>query len=372
MSKLFEATEINGMKLANRFVRSATWEGMAADDGAVTANLNDCMAKLAEGGVGLIISSHTYVHPRGQAGPWQLGVYKDELIPGLKTMTEAVHEKGGKIVMQLAHGGFFANAKLTGETSLAPSNVEGIAKGPRQELTVAEIKEIVAAFARGAERAKEAGFDGVQIHSAHGYLLSQFLSPAFNKRTDEYGGNISSRAKIHREVLRAAKGAVGIDYPVLIKMNSQDFIDGGLSLEDSVQVGKMMAEGGIDAIEISGGMLNNPKLSPSRVGINKKEKEAYFQEAAKAFRSKIDVPLILVGGNRSFEVAERLVDEGVTDYISLSRPFIREPGLINRWKSGDLQKATCISDNQCFEPARKGKGIYCVTEEREKQHAKEK
>ena len=371
MSKLFETTEINGMKLANRFVRSATWEGMAADDGAVTPKLNDCMINLAEGGVGMIISSHAYVHPLGQAGPWQLGVYKDELISGLKTMTQAVHEKGGKIVMQLAHAGFFANAKLTGQTPLAPSNVEGIAKGPRQELTVAEIKEIVAALAQGAGRAKAAGFDGVQIHSAHGYLLSQFLSPAFNKRTDEYGGDIRSRAKIHKEVLRAIRDTVGSDYPVLIKMNSQDYIDGGLSLEDSVQVGKMMADGGIDAIEISGGMLNNPKLSPSRVAINKEEKEAYFREAAEAFRAQIDVPLILVGGNRSYQVAERLVNEGVVDYISLCRPFIREPGLIKRWESGDLRKSTCISDNQCFGPAMKGKGIYCITEEREKQHAKE-
>ena len=371
MSKLFEETEINGMKLANRFVRSATWEGMAADDGAVTPKLNDCMVKLAEGGVGLIISSHTYVHPRGQAGPWQLGVCKDELIPGLKTMTDAVHEKGGKIVMQLAHAGYFASPKLIGQTPLTPSAVEGIAKSPRQEMTVAEIKEIVAAFARGAERAKEAGFDGVQIHSAHGYLLSQFLSPAFNKRTDEYGGDIHNRAKIHTEVLQAIRDAIGTDYPVLIKMNSQDFIDGGLSLEDSVQVGKMMAEGGINAIEISGGMLHNPKSSPSRVGINNEEKEAYFREEAEAFRAKIDVPLILVGGNRSYQVAERLVDEGAVDYISLCRPFIREPGLIKRWKSGDLRKATCISDNKCFGPARKGEGVYCITAEREKQHAKE-
>ncbi len=369
MSKLFETTEINGMKLANRFVRSATWEGMAADDGAVTPKLNDCMVKLAEGGVGLIISSHAYVHPRGQAGPWQLGVYKDELIPGLQTMAAAVHAKGGKIVMQLAHAGFFANAKLTGQTPLAPSNVEGIAKGPRQELNVAEIKEIVVALARGAGRAKEAGFDGVQIHSAHGYLLSQFLSPAYNKRTDEYGGDIRSRAKIHREVLQAVRDAVGTGYPVLIKINSQDFIDDGLSLEDSVQVGKMMADGGIDAIEISGGMLNNPKLSPSRMAINKAEKEAYFREAAEAFRAKIDVPLILVGGNRSVEVAERLVDESIVDYVSLCRPLIREPDLINRWKSGDLRKATCISDNQCFGPGQKGEGIYCITEEREKQKA---
>lgn len=367
MSKLFEETEINGMKLANRFVRSATWEGMATDDGAVTSSLINCMVGLAEGGVGLIISSHAYVHPRGQAGPWQLGVYKDELIPGLQTMTDAVHEKGGKIVMQLAHGGFFANAKLTGQPSLAPSNVEGIAKGPRQELTAAEIKEIVNAIATGAERAKKSGFDGVQIHSAHGYLLSQFLSPVFNKRIDEYGGDVRRRAKIHTEVLQAVRDAVGTDYPVLIKMNSQDFIDGGLSLEDAVQVGKVMEEGGIDAIEISGGMLYNSKLSPSRVGINKEEKEAYFRDAAKAFRAKIDVPLILVGGNRSFEVAEQLVNEGVTDYISFSRPLIREPGLVNRWKSGDLKKAACISDNQCFEPARKGKGIYCLTAEREKQ-----
>ena len=371
MAELFEATQINGMKLANRFVRSATWEGMAADDGAVTPKLIDCMTDLAEGGVGLIISSHAYVHAMGQAGPWQLGVYKDELIPGLKEMTGAVHAKGGKIVMQLAHAGFFTNAKLTGRTPMAPSNVEGIAKAPRQELTVSDIKEIVAALARGAGRAKAAGFDGVQIHSAHGYLLSQFLSPVFNKRSDEYGGDIRNRAKIHMQVLAAIRNAVGSDYPVLIKLNSQDFIDGGLCLEDSVQVGQMLAEGGIDAIEISGGMLYSRKLSPSRIGINKEEKEAYFQEAAKAFRAKINVPLILVGGNRSYQVAERLINEGVADYISLCRPLIREPGLIKRWKSGDLRKAACISDNKCYGPAMQGKGIYCITAEREKQHAKE-
>jgi len=149
-------------------------------------------------------------------------------------------------------------------------------------------------------------------------------------------------------------------------MNSSDFIENGLSLEDSIRVGKMLEEGGIDAIELSGGVLTSDKLSPSRMGIHSEEKEAYFRQEAKAFRDKVAVPLILVGGNRSYNMAERIISEGIADYISMSRPLIREPGLINRWKSGDLAKSTCLSDNQCFGAARAGEGIYCVTEKKEK------
>jgi len=365
MSKLFETSEINGMKLANRFVRSATWEGMAADDGACTPKLIDLMVSLAKGDVGLIITSHAYVSPEGQAGPWQLGVYKDELVSGLTEMTKAVHDHGGKIVIQLAHAGYFANAKLTGQTPIAPSNAEGFAKGPRQEMTADEIQGIVKAYGAAAKRAQTAGFDGVQIHCAHGYLLSQFLSPAFNQRKDEYGGEIRNRARALIEVLRKIRQVVGKDYPVLVKMNCQDFIENGLQPEDSLQAGKMLVENGIDAIELSGGVLIGGKLSPSRMGIKSEEKEAYFQNEARTFKREVNVPLILVGGNRSFQVAERIVNEGVADYISLCRPLIREPDLVNRWKSGDLSKAACVSDNMCFEPAMKGDGIYCLTEERE-------
>jgi 2,4-dienoyl-CoA reductase-like NADH-dependent reductase (Old Yellow Enzyme family) len=366
MSRLFEASEINGMKLKNRFVRSATWEGMAEEDGRCTLKLTDLMIELARGGVGLIVSSHAYVSPEGQAGFKQLGVYNDELLPGLASMAEAVHDNGGKIVMQLAHAGFFGSAKLSGHTPLAPSSVEGFAKGPRKEMTVMDIKGVIRAFAAAAQRAKRAGFDGVQIHAAHGYLLSQFLSPAFNRRRDEYGGDIRNRSKVLVDVLAAVRAAVGNSYPVLVKMNCQDFIENGLTLEDSLQVGTLLAEKGIDAIELSGGVLIGGKLSPSRVGIQSAEKEAYFQEEARAFKAKINVPLILVGGNRSFRVAEGLVNEGTADYISMSRALIREPGLINRWKAGDLSRAACVSDNMCFQPAMKGDGIYCVTEERER------
>jgi 2,4-dienoyl-CoA reductase-like NADH-dependent reductase (Old Yellow Enzyme family) len=365
MSKLFDASEINGMRLSNRFVRSATWEGLASDDGACTQRLVDMMAELAAGGVGLIISSHAYVSPEGQAGPWQLGIYHDELIPGLKDMTAAVHANGGKIVMQLAHAGYFAATKLTGQPALAPSNVDGFADGPRREMTIEDIQHTIEAFGVAAKRAKEAGFDGVQIHSAHGYLLSQFLSPAFNKRQDPYGGEIRNRARILIDVLKSIRSAVGADFPVLIKMNCQDFIENGLALDDSLQAATILAQNGIDAIEISGGVLIGGKLSPTRLGIKNEDKEAYFRQETLAIRNRIDVPLILVGGNRSFQVAERLVDENTCDYIALSRPLIREPDLINRWKSGDLEKASCVSDNMCYKPARNGEGLYCLTEKRQ-------
>jgi len=365
MSKLFEPSEINGMKLANRFVRSATWEGMATDDGACTPKLIDLMAGLAKGGVGLIITSHAYVSPEGQAGPWQIGVYKDDLISGLTEMTATVHDHGGKIVMQLAHAGLTANPELTGKAPIGPSPLEDANASPGQEMTGSDIARVVSTFAAGAKRAQTAGFDGVQIHGAHGYLLSEFLTPFFNRRQDQYGGAIQNRARIVLEVLRAIRGAVGNDYPLLIKMNCQDFHDNGLSLEDSVQVGIILAEEGIDAIEISGGNSKSGKLGTVRVGIKSEEKEAYFQKEARAFRDSLAVPLILVGGNRSFQMAERMLNENVADYISMSRPLIREPDLVNRWRSGDYRRSACVSDNMCYQTARKGDGIYCLTEERE-------
>lgn len=363
---LFESTEINAMKLANRFVRSATWEGMATEDGAATPDLIQLMADLAKGGVGLIVSSHTYVVKQGQAGPWQLGVYADDLLPGLRKMTAAVHTQGGKIVMQLAHAGYHANGKVSGMMPVAPSAVESLAKAPRKALTEEDIQDIAQAFASAAIRAKKADFDGVQIHAAHGYLLSQFLSPIYNHRTDAYGGGIQNRSKPLMAVLKAIREAVGNDYPVLIKMNCGDFIENGLVLEDAIQVGKMLAKGGIDAIELSGGLLTGGKMNPSRMGIHSQEKEAYFQKEARAFKTEVQVPLILVGGNRSYETAQQLVDNGIADYISLCRPFIREPGLINRWRSGDLTKSACLSDNKCFGPIMAGKGLFCVMDRKER------
>lgn len=366
MNKSFEPGIINGMKLANRFVRSATYEGMATEDGSVAPKLTETMVDLAKGGVGLIISGHAYILPEGQAGPLQLGIYKDEHIDGLKTMTDSVHEAGGKIVAQLAHAGAQADKELIKQPPHVVSNFEGLSRSPRHELTKEDIQKLVNAFADAAIRAKTAGFNGIQLHSAHGYMLNQFLSPFYNRRTDEYGGAIENRSRVHLEVCHAIRNVVGNDYPVLIKINSEDYMENGLDLEDSMWVSKMLVDAGIDAIEVSGGTKYSGKYIPSRTGINKQGKEAYFKEAAVAFKKSVDVPLILVGGMRSFNVAEQMIQSGIADYISICRPLIREPGLINRWRSGDMSPAKCKSDNLCFEPAREGKGVYCVVEEREK------
>ncbi len=370
MSKLFEPSQINGMKLRNRFVRSATWEGMAAEDGACTPRLLDLMTRLAKGGVGLIVTSHAYLRPEGQASHWQLGIHKDEIFDGLREMTRAAHNHGSRIVLQLAHAGLVAKTELTGQTPLAPSRVDDLSGFPCKPMAVEDILEIVAAFGHAAHLAKDVGFDGVQIHAAHGYLLSQFLSPRFNKRTDAYGGPVENRARALLETLQSVRAAVGEDFPVLVKMNCQDFVDRGLTLTDSLEVAAMLEEGGVDAIELSGGTHLSGGLGAVRARITSEGKEAYFREEARAFKERLQVPLILVGGVRSFQLAERLVVEGYADYISMSRPFIREPGLVKRWESGDLRKATCVSDNGCYRPARAGKGIYCVVERREEEGKK--
>jgi 2,4-dienoyl-CoA reductase-like NADH-dependent reductase (Old Yellow Enzyme family) len=366
MTDLFDTTQINGMTLANRFVRSATWEGMAADDGAVTARLTETATELAAGGVGLIISGHSYVLPEGQAGPRQMGIYKDDLISGLKSMTDAVHRAGGKMIAQLAHAGTFAAEALTRTPPRAVSVFDGLAKTPRHELTPEDIQHLVTAYVQAAQRAKAAGFDGVQVHAAHGYLFGQFLSPAYNRRQDVYGGPVENRSRALCETLAAIRKALGPDFPVLVKINAWDDVEDGLTLEDSVRTGQLLAAAGIDAVEVSGGFLTSKTLSPSRLGINSPEKEACFQAGAEAFKQALDIPVILVGGIRSLDKARELVAGGIADYLSLCRPLIREPGLINRWRSGDTRPALCNSDNLCFRPAFKGEGIYCVTEQRER------
>lgn len=362
MPKLFEPTEIQDLLLPNRFIRSATWEGLAGKDGACTPALVNLMVEIARGGVGLIITGHTYVSSVGQATPRQLGIHNDSLIEDLKEMTDAVHREGGRIIMQLAHGGLRADAKLTGMNPQGLSTGEDLLESPGREMTADEIEGTVEAFGQAAGRAKEAGFDGVQIHGAHGYLLSQFLSPVYNKRTDDYGGSLENRARALLEVVRSVRRTVGRYYPVLVKINSEDFLEGGMTVGDFLQVGVLLDRAGIDAIEVSGGTRFSGEFIPFRKGITFERDQAYFRKAARALRAKIDTPVVLVGGIRSYLLAERLVVEGVADYISLCRPLIREPRLIERWRAGDLRKATCISCNGCLGAARSERGLYCVEE----------
>jgi 2,4-dienoyl-CoA reductase-like NADH-dependent reductase (Old Yellow Enzyme family) len=365
MSKLFEPTTINGMTMENRFVRSATWEGMAEDKGSVTDRLIELYGRLAEGGVGLIITGHAYIARDGQASLKQLGIYDDSLITGLAELSGRVHKVGGKIVVQISHAGCRTGFGLNGSLPIGPSAMED-EKGPIcRAMTLDEINEITEAFVRAVVRARKAGFDGVQIHGAHGYLLSQFLSPFHNKRDDQYGGSLENRARMLLEVIARVRQATGPKYPILIKMNSEDFVDGGFPMDDMLETAAMLEKAGVDAIELSGGTPYSPKYPSTRPGpIKGEEDEVYYREAARRYKKKVSVPLMLVGGIRSYGVAEKLAKENMADYISLSRPLIREPALINRWKSGDTLKATCLSDNLCFKPARAGQGLFCVVDNR--------
>ncbi len=369
MPDLFDSTTLQSLPLPNRFVRSATWEGLADDDGSVTPRLCDMMADLARGEVGLIISGHAYVSPEGQAGLKQLGAYSDKLEDGLASLAKAVHDAGGRIALQLAHAGTQANAGLSGKRPVGPS---ALPEADCRELDAEGIAALVAAFARAAGRAKETGFDAVQIHAAHGYLLNQFLSPAWNTRTDVYGGPIENRARMLLEVTRAVRSAVGPGYPVLAKINSEDFVEGGQTIEDSAAVAVMLENASVDAIELSGGCRPaGEAFMPARKGrIKTHEQEGYYRKAAALCKSRLKIPLILVGGIRSMEVSQELLSAGLADYVSLCRPLISEPGLIQRWHAGDLRPALCVSDNACYGPGFAGEGIRCVTFEKKRARGK--
>ena len=284
-------------------------------------------------------------------------------------MIDKVHNEGSKIIMQITHSGAKSWFESVKKIPFGPSSIKIKDYVNCRAMTVNEIFQTIEDFKNAAVRAKEAGFDGIQIHAAHGYLLSQFLSPFFNKRKDKYGGDLENRARLILEIFRAIRLAVGKKFTVIIKINSEDFIkeefmEVGFTQSEMLQVAGMLESEGIDAIELSGSLsLSVSKFLSFRVDrINSKEEEVYYRDAAKLYKEKITVPLILVGGIRSYEVAKELVEKDQADYISLCRPLIREPGLIKRWQMGNIERATCISCGKCFVSIRAGKGIYCVFE----------
>ena len=348
MLELFQPSRINGIELKNRFVRSGTWTGLASPNGECTKELADLLVRLSDGGVGLIITGHAYVRKDGKSSLFQLGAHSDSLIPSMLGLTKAVHESGGKIALQLGFGGMY----------LSTTRLMG--------LSAVEIRDIATAFGEASRRAEEAEFDGIQVLAAHGFLLSQFLSPRYNPRIDEYGGNIENRARPTIEVMHAIRDNVDKTFPVLCKLNCSDFVEDGLTLEDSVKVGIMLQDAGIDAIEVSGGFMSHLSRQRWPRNLVKQDEEAYFEHEARVFKSQLQVPIMLVGGIRSYETSCRLVQDSIADYICMCRPFIHDFELINRWKEGDLRKSSCTSCTHCFDSAGTGKGISCVQDRDEK------
>ena len=361
MKSLFEEAQIGGLTLPNRLVRSATGERAADDQGRATDDLVRIIERLAEGEVGLIILGHSFVHPLGRVSRRMTGIYDDGLIPGLSRITEAVHKYNSKVAVQINHAGRQTSQEITGSLPLVPSIVPNYAaKGRVRVLSDEEIEETIEYFAQAARRGKEAGFDAVQIHSAHGYLVSQFLSPMMNRRKDKWGGSGASRMRFLREIVRRMRALLGPRFPLLVKLNADEFIEGGLRIEESCAVAKMLEAEGIDAIEISAGIRETSRFIV-RKDIDVPEKEAYFLPYARKFRQATRVPLILVGGIRSLAVMERIVAGGAADFISMSRPFIRELDLARKLKRGEASKASCISCSRCSEEPERP--VYCPLNE---------
>ncbi|WP_428561564.1 MAG: NADH:flavin oxidoreductase [Solidesulfovibrio sp. DCME] len=369
--RAFSPIVINGMRLRNRFVRSATAEGLAAPDGSVTDRLEAAMKALAVGGVGLVISGHAYVEKRGQAGIGQMGVHKPEMEAGVARLARRVHAHGGRFVVQLAHAGCRADPALSGEPAVGPSSPDNADAAACQAMTAEDLARLEAAFAAAASLCRDAGADGVQIHAAHGYGISQFLSPRTNRRQGAYGGSLENRARLLLEVVGSIRSLVGRDYPLLVKINSEDFLDGGLTAAESRRIVTWLEAAGVDAVELSGGTLDSGKLSPIRPGrFPIPEGEAWYREAAQSLKAAgLGLPLALVGGLRSLETAEELLASGTADLLALSRPLIREPGLVARWQAGDRRPSACVSDNLCFVPLRRGEGVSCLTEARQRRPA---
>jgi len=334
MVDLFDPLMIGTLRLPNRLVRSATNMRLAGPQGEVSEELLGVYRKLAQGGVGLCITGHAYVSPEGKVSDGQLGIWDDRLIDGLKRLVETFKTEGGSILVQLSHGGALA-FKAPGER-LSPSPFKG-ARG----MSPGEIEDLKRAFVEAAKRAKKAGFDGVQLHSAHGYLLSSFLSPKLNRRKDQYGGREGGTRLIGEIILRI-KEETGL--PVIIKVGPDN--GGGNTIEEVIESLKELRKYGLDGVEISRGLVPQEEIMKEK--IRPYENEAYnLPYALKVKQSLSDLPVILVGGLRSYETCKEILSKGI-EALAFSRPLIREPDLPLRWKQGDRRPATCQSCNLCF------------------------
>lgn len=332
MKTLFDTTTLRRHTLKNRIWRSATWLALADDEGNVTDEIVRTYEDLAKGGAAMIVTGLTSIVAHDAKIGGGVKFYDDRFIEGHRRLTDAIHSHGALVMMQTA-----------------------IVDGPVNELSTEQVEVIVRQFGDAARRAEQAGYDGVQIHSAHFFYLSKFISPLINHRTDRFGGGQRGRSRILYEILQDMRSKTGDDFLITMKINSTDEYPGGLTVQDFLVTCKLMADAGIDAIEVSGN-------GTSRTGIRAGQNEGYFRAAAASLAALVDVPVVLVGGLRSIDKINQYLDEAKIAYVSLSRPLVREPDLIQRWQAGDTKPSLCVSCNTCYRTP----GHHCIFNLRKK------
>jgi 2,4-dienoyl-CoA reductase-like NADH-dependent reductase (Old Yellow Enzyme family) len=361
------------MEIRNRFVRSATYYGLADVNGFVGEASANLMRTLASNQLGLIITGYAFVSKTGQVFGDMNGIDTNDHIKGYQLMTEAVHQEGGKIAMQIAHGGSESDAAVRkGERALLVSKTES--RGETAEMSSADIESIIDDFGKAAGRVEEAGFDGVQLHGAHGYLVTQFLSPALNRRQDRWGGSLENRMRFVVETVRAVKKNVDSQFPIMIKLGCRDYLDTeeGMTIEEGAIVAKTLENEGVCFIEVSHGVEGEAFSKLSSGKESRPVKEAYLVPDSRAIRSAVSIPLAVVGGMRSIPVMEDVVESGAADCIALCRPLIRQPDLILRWQQGYEGRADCVSCFACMKTDKDGNSdIRCreILKKRKKRRA---
>lgn len=319
-----EPIKIGSKELKSRIVMPPIATYQSTEDGFVTGAMLDYYGKRAANKhVGMITTEHSYISMQGKAKAKQLSIAEDDTVPGLTKLVDAIHRGGALAIAQLNHAGSATSSEVTGEKTVSASGVVlpispmmGNGKIP-EELTKDQIKDISAQFVAAALRAKEAGYDGVEIHSAHSYLLNQFYSPLTNHRTDEYGGSLDNRLRIHREIISAVRDAVGTDTIISVRLGGCDYMEGGSTIEDSVYAAKVFHESGVDMISISGGMCRYTREGHNEPG--------YFSDMSTPIKAAVSVPIMLTGGVKTLKQAEELLASGAADIIGVGRELLKTP-----------------------------------------------
>jgi len=354
---LFSPFQIGNLELKNRIVMPPMATNFAAEDGFVNDRHVAYYIKRAQGGVGYITFEHTGVLKQGRAFPNMALIDSDQNIPAFKKLVEAIHQEDGKILIQINHAGRQTSASITGSPIVAPSAIPcPVRKEMPRELSYEEIQEIIEAFGKAALRVKETGADGVEIHMAHGYLINQFLSPFSNKREDEYGGDPDRRMRMALEVLREVRNKVGSDFRILCRLSADEYVEGGLKLEDTKEIAKALERNGADALHVSAcvavsGYLNHPPYYAE---------EGIFAHLAQGIKSVVSIPIIAVGRIRTPELANKILEENKADLISMGRALIADPELpLKASQERTDEIIPCISCNRCILSIRKG-ALQCA------------
>ncbi|MDR0469940.1 MAG: NADH:flavin oxidoreductase [Peptococcaceae bacterium] len=349
MKSVFDPILIGNLQVKNRIVRSATAEMFADEEKLLIGDYLSLYRSLAEGGVGTIITGLIAVDRNARVRQWMPRADSDSFIEDFRSIADAVHAHGCKIVVQLAHSGGMNRMTEGDDRPMSASEITMIPDKPAREMTKQDIADVVESYAKAAAICKEADADGVQIHGAHGYLVTQFLSPFYNKRTDNYGGGIENRGRIVIEMVDAMRDKTGDDYPLWIKINCKDLVEESITPAEFIWLCKELEKHGLNAIEVSAGVVFNSDTVPFKM-IRDEADEGTFAPEALTLAEEVSIPVISTGGFRTPDVIDGWLNKGHIAAIGLCRPLICEPGLINRWQAGDKGKARCLSCNKCLMP----------------------